>query len=372
MPALFRYLSLNTGYATRFQMSVHRDNTRQIHVGKVAVGGGAPVSIQSMTNTPTADVAATVNQVRALAAAGCDIVRISVPDEDSLAAFGQIKQQVSVPLIADIHFSHRLAIGSIEQGADGIRINPGNIGSHARIAEVAKAAIEHNVPIRVGVNLGSVKPSILERFGHDHVGAIVENAREHVALLEDLGVEAIKVALKSSDVLETIEAYRRFAAISDRPLHVGVTESGTQFSGLIRSSVGIGALLLEGIGDTIRISLAGDPVQEVKAARVLLESVGLRNEGVRVIACPTCARANADVAAIATEVEAALSHIKAHKVVAVMGCAVNGPGEAREADMGAACDKNGAMFFKNGKPIKRIAIDEIVETILSEIEEDNK
>ncbi len=353
-------------------MSLHRETTRKIWIGKVAVGGGAPVSVQSMTNTRTVDVEATVRQVLSFEVAGCDIVRISVPDDDSVAGFAAIKKQVNIPVIADIHFSHRLAIAAIEAGADGIRINPGNIGSRERVAEVARAALDHQVPIRVGVNLGSVKPSLLEKHGHDHVGAIVENALEHVAMLEDMGVEAIKVALQSSAVLETVEAYRRFAAVSDRPLHVGVTEAGTLFSGLIRSSAGIGALLMEGIGDTIRISLSDDPVKEVRAGRILLESLGLSDQGVRVIACPTCARANADVPAIAAEVEDALSGVRAHLTVAVMGCAVNGPGEAREADMGAACDKNGAVFFRHGKPVKRIATGEIVATILAEIERETE
>lgn len=339
-------------------------------VGGVPVGGGAAVSIQSMTNTPTADVEATARQIRDLENAGCEIIRLSVPDEAALAALPAIKARARVPLIADIHFSSRLAVGSIEAGMDCIRINPGNIGSRDKVADVARAAVEHGTPIRVGVNLGSVKPSLIESHGGDHVGALVANAQDYVAMLQDMQVEALKVSLKSSDVLETLDAYRRFAAVSDLPLHVGVTEAGTPFAGLIRSSVGIGALLLEGIGDTIRVSLSGDPVQEVYAGQVLLESIGLKDEGVRVIACPTCARANADVGAIAAEVEAAVRGIHAHLTVAVMGCAVNGPGEARVADMGAACDKNGAVFFMHGEPVKRIATDEIVSTILKQIEEE--
>ncbi len=320
-----------------------------------------------MTNTLTCDVRATVGQIQALAGAGCEIVRVSVPDRESAAAFKTIKDQTSLPIIADIHFDYRLALAAIESGADGIRINPGNIGSRQKVAEVARAAIEHDIPIRVGVNLGSVKRRLLERFAGDRVGALVENAREHVEILEDLGVRAIKVALKSSDVLETIEAYRRFAPICEWPLHVGVTESGTLFAGLIRSSVGIGTLLLEGIGDTIRISLSDDPVQEVRAARVLLEALALRPEGVRVLACPTCARANADIPAIAREVEEALAGVRTHLVVAIMGCVVNGPGEAREADLGVACDAEGAVLFARGKRLRRIATDQITTTLIEEI-----
>jgi (E)-4-hydroxy-3-methylbut-2-enyl-diphosphate synthase len=272
--------------------------------------------------------------------------------------------------VADIHFDYRLAVSAMENGADGIRINPGNIGSRKKVETVARAAREAKVPIRIGVNLGSVKKSILEEFGEDHVGALVENARQYADMLRDMGVEDLKVSLKSSDVLETVDAYRRFAQQSDLPLHLGLTEAGTPFAGAIRSAAGIGALLIDGIGDTVRISLAGDPVQEVLAARVLLESVGLRKEGVRVIACPTCARTCGDVAAIASEVEEALREVKRHLVVAVMGCVVNGPGEARIADLGVACDKGGAMLFVRGKPIRRIAASEITNCLMDEIEKE--
>ncbi len=351
-------------------MTLHREGTRRIYVGEVPVGDGAPVSIQSMTNTSTRDAGETLSQIRALEQAGCDIVRVSIPDGESLAAFGEIKAGAHVPVIADIHFDYRLAIGAIAAGADGIRINPGNIGNRQKVRLVARAAIDAGIPIRVGVNLGSVKKTLLEKYGPDRVGALVENAREYVETLEDMGVQAIKVSLKSSDVLETVESYRRFADISQWPLHLGVTEAGPLFSGLIRSSVGIGSLLLEGIGDTIRISLSADPLQEVMAARVLLESIGLRKEGVRVISCPTCARANADVASIATEVEDALKEVRHHLTVAIMGCAVNGPGEARIADLGVACDKDGAILFAHGKPLRRIQTSEIIESLMSEIEKE--
>jgi len=348
----------------------HREHTKRIFIGKVPVGGGAPVTVQSMTNTLTSDVESSVSQVLSLTRAGCDLVRISIPDEDSLTAFREIKSRVKVPLIADIHFDYRLAVGAIDAGADAIRINPGNIGSRDRVRKVAKTASAAGIPIRVGVNLGSVKKRLLEAFGEDRVGALVENAREYVEMLEDMGVSSLKVSLKSSDVLETIDAYRRFSRICDWPLHLGVTEAGTLLPGVIRSSVGIGALLLEGIGDTIRISLAADPVQEVLAGRVLLESIGLKDEGVRVIACPTCARANADVAAIAAEVEDALKEVKEHLIVAIMGCAVNGPGEARIADLGVACDKEGALLFAHGKPIRRIGADEIIPSLINEIKKE--
>ncbi len=348
----------------------HREHTKRIFIGKVPVGGGAPVTVQSMTNTLTSDVESSVSQVLSLTRAGCDLVRISIPDEDSLTAFREIKSRVKVPLIADIHFDYRLAVGAIDAGADAIRINPGNIGSRDRVRKVAKTASAAGIPIRVGVNLGSVKKRLLEAFGEDRVGALVENAREYVEMLEDMGVSSLKVSLKSSDVLETIDAYRRFSRICDWPLHLGVTEAGTLLPGVIRSSVGIGALLLEGIGDTIRISLAADPVQEVLAGRVLLESIGLKDEGIRVIACPTCARANADVAAIAAEVEDALKEVRQHLIVAIMGCAVNGPGEARIADLGVACDRGGALLFAHGKPIRRIGAEEIIPSLINEIKKE--
>lgn len=348
-------------------MALHRDQTRKIFVGDRAVGGGSPVSIQSMTNTPTSDARRTIDQILDLEKAGCDIIRSSVPDEDSVSALKEIIGNTHIPLIADIHFDYRLAIGSIEQGCHGIRINPGNIGGTPKLREVARAAMERDIPIRVGVNLGSVKRTLLKKFGEDRVGALVENAREYTGMLEDMGLRSLKVSLKSSDVLETIESYRRFSQVSDWPLHLGVTEAGTLFSGLIRSSVGIGTLLEEGIGDTIRISLSVDPVQEVFAGRVLLESLGLRREGIRVIACPTCARTCADVSGIAAEVEDAVKNIRKHLVVAVMGCVVNGPGEARIADLGVACDAKGAVLFSHGKQQRRIQKSEIVKTILNEI-----
>jgi len=272
-----------------------------------------------MTNTLTHDAAATISQIPALAAAGCDIVRVSIPDAESLPAFTAIKRASPIPVVADIHFDYKLALGAIEAGADGIRINPGNIGAKDKVRAVAQAAIEQKIPIRVGVNMGSVKRAMLKRYAGDRVGALVESAREQVLLLEDLGVNAIKVSLKSSDVRETVEAYRRFAAISKWPLHLGVTEAGTLFSGSIRSSAGMGILLSEGIGDTIRVSLSADPVREVMAGTILLECLGLRDQGIRVIACPTCARACADIPAIAAHVEEAVSGIKTHLVVAVMG-----------------------------------------------------
>ncbi len=352
-------------------MTPHREHTRRIYIGTCPVGGGSPVSIQSMTNTATTDVKGTIAQIEKLEKAGCAIVRVSIPDEDSRKAFGKIKRGIRMPLIADIHFDHRLAIGAIAEGADGIRINPGNIGGKERLKAVAKAAIERKVPIRVGVNLGSVKRSLLVKYADDHVGALIENARQYIEMLEDMGLESLKVSLKSSDVIETINAYRRFSQVQSWPLHLGVTEAGPLLSGLIRSSVGIGTLLEEGIGDTIRISLSADPVQEVFAGKILLECLGLRKEGVRVIACPTCARSCADVAAIAFELEDALKNIRKHMVVAVMGCVVNGPGEARIADFGVACDKKGAMLFSHGKPLRRIKTTDIVQTIVNELQKED-
>ncbi|HVN71835.1 MAG TPA: flavodoxin-dependent (E)-4-hydroxy-3-methylbut-2-enyl-diphosphate synthase [Desulfomonilia bacterium] len=351
-------------------MTLYREQTKRIFVGKCPIGGGSPVSIQSMANTLTTDVPGTISQIEELEKAGCDIIRVSVPDEESVEAFGEIKKGIHIPLIADIHFDYRLAIGAMEKGADGIRINPGNIGGKDKLNEVARVAIKHKVPIRVGVNLGSVKRALLKKHGDDKVGALVESASQHIRMLEDMGVDQLKVSLKSSDVLETIDVYRRFSKVCSWPLHLGVTEAGPLLSGLIRSSVGIGTLLEEGIGDTIRISLSADPVQEVFAGRILLECLGLRSEGVRVIACPTCARSCADVAAIASEVEDALKHVKKHMVVAVMGCVVNGPGEARIADLGVACDTRGAVLFFHGKPMRRIDTADIVTTIVNEIQKE--
>jgi len=351
-------------------MRIHRENTHRIFVGDVPIGNGAPVSIQSMTNTKTVDVVSTVNQIHKLEHAGCDIVRVSIPDRDSLEALPRIKEQSRIPIIADIHFDHKLAVGSIKSGADGIRINPGNIGSAQKVKEIVMAAIDCERSVRIGVNLGSLKKRTLEKYASDRVGAIVESAREYVSMVEDMGLKSIKVSLKSSDVIETIESYRRFAQISNWPLHLGVTEAGTLLPGLIRSSVGMGVVLNEGIGDTLRVSLSADPVQEVLAGRILLECLGLRKEGVRVIACPMCARSNADVAAIAMSVEEATRDIKKHMVVAVMGCAVNGPGEARLADIGVACDKQGAVLFKGGKTLRHIARDKIAAALVNEIEKE--
>lgn len=351
-------------------MIPHREQSRRIHLGSVPVGGGAPVSIQSMTNTDTRDVGKTLAQISSLEKAGCDIVRVSVPDAGAAAALREIKKGSAIPVVADIHFDYRIAIASVENGADGIRINPGNIGSRDKVRAVAHAAADAGIPVRIGVNLGSVKKALLEEFGDDHAGALVESARRYADMLEDMGLTALKVSLKSSDVRETVEAYRRFAKESPLPLHLGLTEAGTPFAGAIRSAAAMGALLMEGIGDTIRVSLAGDPVQEVIAGRILLESVGLRNEGVRVIACPTCARTCGDVAAIASEVEDAVMDIRKHLVVAVMGCVVNGPGEAKIADLGVACDKGGAMLFVHGRPVRRIASSEITKCLVHEIEKE--
>jgi (E)-4-hydroxy-3-methylbut-2-enyl-diphosphate synthase len=351
-------------------MTPHREHTRRIYLGSVPVGGGAPLSIQSMTNTDTRDADRTLDQIRLLENAGCDIIRVSIPDKESAAALSEIKKGSGIPVVADIHFDYRLAIAAIANGADGIRINPGNIGSREKVKAVAHAAVEAGIPVRIGVNLGSVKKSLLREFGNDHVGALVENAVQYARMLEDMGVTALKVSLKSSDVLETVEAYRRFSKLSDLPLHLGLTEAGTPFAGAIRSAAAMGALLMDGIGDTIRISLAGDPVQEITAGRVLLESVGLRREGVRVIACPTCARTMGDVATIASEVEDAVKGIRKHLVVAVMGCVVNGPGEAGIADLGVACDAGGAMLFVHGKPTRRIAASEITKCLMHEIEKE--
>ncbi|MEE9613759.1 MAG: flavodoxin-dependent (E)-4-hydroxy-3-methylbut-2-enyl-diphosphate synthase, partial [Thermodesulfobacteriota bacterium] len=318
---------------------IKRRETRGIRVGDVAIGGGAPVSVQSMTNTPTADVGATVSQIRALHGAGCEIVRVAVPDMEAAEALGGIIKEVKelkVPVIADIHFDWRLALKAVDNGVDGLRLNPGNIGSRERVEEVVRAAAERAIPIRIGVNSGSLEKDILKKYGHPTAEAMVESALRHIHILEDMEFREIKVALKASDVWTTIDAYRLLAEKVDYPFHVGITEAGTLFSGTIKSSVGIGVILAGGIGDTIRVSLTGDPVEEVKVGWEILKALGLRKRGVNIISCPTCGRLKFDCVSIALEIEKRLAHVREPVNVAVMGCVVNGPGEAVEADVGIA------------------------------------
>jgi len=331
------------------------------------VGGGAPIPVQSMTNTRTEDAGATLGQIRRLADAGCDIARVAVPNRAAAAALREIVAGSPLPVVADIHFDHRLALAAAEAGVHGLRLNPGNIGGRERVAEVAAAARERGIPIRVGVNAGSLEKDILERDGHPTAGGLVESAMRHAAMLEAEGFRDIVLSLKASDVLATVEANRAAAARCDYPLHLGVTEAGTLAAGAVRSAVGIGVLLAQGIGDTVRVSLAGPPEEEVRVGRLILASLGLRRPGVTVIACPTCGRTEIDVQGIAEHVEAETAGIRADLLVAVMGCAVNGPGEAREADVGIAGGGTGAVLFRKGERAGTIETTMMVERLLAEV-----
>lgn len=346
-----------------------RRHTRQVRVGDVPIGGGAPVSIQSMTNTPTGDVRATVSQIMALEDVGCDIVRVAVPDLASAEAVRAIKEQIRIPLVADIHFDHRLALRAMENGADKIRINPGNIGSKDKVREVVRMASQRGIPIRVGVNSGSLEKPLLEKYGRVCAEALAESAMNHAALLEDMGFSDIVISIKSSDVVMSYKAYQLLAQRTDYPLHIGITEAGTPYRGTIKSAVGIGALLLCGIGDTLRVSLTGDPVEEIRAAKEILRACGLYSKGIQFISCPTCGRTQIDLIRIANQVEKALEGVDKPIKVAIMGCVVNGPGEAREADIGIAGGKGSAALFKKGQIIKRVDEDEIVDTLVQAIKE---
>ena len=345
-----------------------RGDTRAVRVGSLTVGGGAKVSVQSMTNTPTADVDRTLAQIRALEAAGCEIVRFAVPDAEAAASIKAIRRGTGLPLVADVHFDHRLAIAAIENGADKVRINPGNIGSDAKVRELAACASDHGVPVRIGVNGGSLPKHILEKCGGPTAGALVEAALEHVALLEACGFYDMILSLKASSVPVTVEAYAAAAGRVQYPLHLGVTEAGHAQPGLVKSAVGIGALLLMGIGDTLRVSLTGDPVQEVAAGRDILVAAGLRRFGPEIVSCPTCGRCEHDLESIVRAVRARLTHVNAPIRVAVMGCVVNGPGEAAEADAGIACGKDRGALFKNGKLLRTLPMEGIVEALVNEIE----
>ena len=347
---------------------MQRKITRQIHIGAVAIGGGAPVSVQSMTNTKTQDAQATVRQIEALAAAGCDIVRLAVPDKEAAANIGKIKAQTTVPLVADIHFDYRLALQAIEQGIDALRLNPGNIGGAENVRRVAEAAKARGIPIRIGVNAGSLDKRLLAKYGGVTAEALVESALEHVRLLEEQDFHDMKISLKAHDVPLTLAAYRLMSERCDYPLHLGITEAGTVRSGIIKSAVGIGALLAEGIGDTLRVSLTGDPIVEVRVAREILKSLGLRDYGPTLISCPTCGRTAIDLPSIAERVEERLSGIARPIQVAVMGCVVNGPGEARGADVGIAGGKGVGLVFRKGEVVRQVKEEELVEELFREID----
>lgn len=346
-----------------------RRQTRAIAVGGVNIGGGAPISVQSMTNTKTADAAATAAQIRALMAAGCDIVRFAVPDMEAAQAIAEIRRQTDAPLVADIHFDYRLALAALEGGVDALRLNPGNIGGEERVAAVVRAAKARRVPIRIGVNAGSLDKALLEKYGRPTAAALVESAMQHVRLLEKLDFYDMKISLKAHDVPLTIAAYRLMAETAPYPLHLGITEAGTIRSGVVKSAVGIGALLAEGIGDTLRVSLTGDPVEEVKVANEILKALGLREYGPTLISCPTCGRCNIDLARIAAQVEARLAEVKQPIRVAVMGCVVNGPGEAREADVGIAGGKGEGLLFRKGEVLRKVPEADLVSALFQEIEQ---
>ncbi|MBF0142964.1 MAG: flavodoxin-dependent (E)-4-hydroxy-3-methylbut-2-enyl-diphosphate synthase, partial [Magnetococcales bacterium] len=345
-----------------------RRSSRLLRVGSVAVGGDSPISVQSMTNTDTRDVAATLAQVRRLAEAGADLVRISCPDEEAARAVGPIRAGSPVPLIADIHFDHRLALIAVAQGIDGLRINPGNIGSRERVREVVAAARERRLPIRIGVNAGSLEKELLHRFGEPCAEAMVASARHHIGILEELDYREIKVSLKASSVAMTVAAYRLLAREVDYPLHLGITEAGSLLPGTVKSSIGLGLLLSEGIGDTLRVSLTSDPVEEVRVGFEILKALGLRQRGVNLISCPTCSRQCFPVIEVVAELERRLAQVREPVTASVIGCVVNGPGEARESAVGLVGGEGGHLLYRLGVPAGKVATGALVETLAAEIE----
>ena len=348
---------------------ITRKKTRQITLGTVKIGGNAPVAVQSMCNTDTRDAARTLEQIGHLEQAGCEIVRLAVPDEEAAQSLGRIRKGTALPLIADIHFDYRLALAAVKQGVNGLRINPGNIGGRNKVSEIVRACKDKGIPIRIGVNAGSLEKQLLEKYQHPTPEAIIESAFGHIRILEELNYTEIKVSLKASDVLTTVAAYRLFSEQSDYPLHIGISEAGTLFSGTIKSSVGLGILLSEGIGDTMRVSLTADPVEEVRAAYEILKSLKIRQRGVNIISCPTCGRTEIDIIGLTQEVEKRLGHIKEPITVAVMGCVVNGPGEAREAHVGVAGGKGVGLLFRYGDIVKKLTEDELADALVKEVEE---
>lgn len=345
-----------------------REDTIAVRVGSVTIGGSDRVVIQSMCSTKTEDVRATVEQIRRLEEAGCQVVRVTVNNREAAAALREIKKEISIPLVADIHFDYRLALLAVENGADKIRINPGNIGRREKVEAVVKACKERGIPIRIGVNAGSLEPHLLDKYGYPTADAMVESALHHIRILEDLDFRDIVVSLKASDPRLAIEAYRKAARTFPYPLHLGITEAGTLFSGTIRSAAGLGVLLYEGIGNTIRVSLSADPVEEVKVARELLKTFGLVSDAPTLISCPTCGRLDIDLFAIVNEIEAYLEKIRVPIKVSVLGCAVNGPGEAREADIGIAGARGEGLLFRHGKPVRKVPEAELVNELKKEID----
>lgn len=346
---------------------MYRDKTRTVQIGDCVIGGGNPVLIQSMTNTATEDVEATVSQILRLERAGCEIIRCTVPTMEAAQALAKIKEQIHIPLVADIHFDYKMAIAAIENGADKIRINPGNIGSREKVAQVVKAAKERNIPIRVGVNSGSLERELVEKYHGVTAQGIVESALDKVQIIEEIGYDNLVISIKSSDVLMCIKAHELLAQQTTYPLHVGITESGTVASGNIKSAVGLGIILHQGIGDTIRVSLTGDPVEEVKSARLILRTLGLRKGGIEVVSCPTCGRTKIDLIGLANQVEEMVQDIPLDIKVAVMGCAVNGPGEAKEADIGIAGGIGEGLLIKKGEIVKKVPEAELLGTLREEL-----
>ncbi len=346
----------------------YRDNTKIIHIGDRVIGGGNPVLIQSMTNTRTEDVEATVAQIKRLEEAGCEIVRSTVPTLEAAKAIAEIKKQISIPIVADIHFDYKMAIAAMENGADKIRINPGNIGSKDRIAAVVSCAKERNIPIRVGVNSGSLEKELVEKYGGVTAQGLVESALDKVGIIEDLGYDNMVVSIKSSNVMLCVKAHELLAEKCKYPLHVGITEAGTLYGGNIKSSVGLGIILNQGIGDTIRVSLSGDPVEEIKSAKLILKTLGMRTGGIEVVSCPTCGRTKIDLIGLANQVETMVQGYDLDIKVAVMGCAVNGPGEAREADLGIAGGIGEGLLIKNGEVVKKVKEEDLLSTLKEELD----
>ena len=347
---------------------MHREHTKTIKIGNRVIGGGNPILIQSMTNTKTEDVAATVAQIRKLEKAGCEIIRCTVPTMEAAQAFREIKKQISIPLVADIHFDYRMAIAAMENGADKIRINPGNIGSRERIKAVVDTAKERKIPIRIGVNSGSLEKELVERYDGVTAEGLVESALDKVKIIEDLGYDELVISIKSSDVLMCAKAHALIAEKTSYPLHVGITEAGTLFSGNIKSAVGLGIILSQGIGDTIRVSLTGDPAEEIKSAKLILRTLGLRTGGIEVVSCPTCGRTKIDLISLANQVETMAAEYPLDIKVAVMGCVVNGPGEAKEADIGIAGGIGEGLLIRRGEIVKKLPEKELLEALRQELE----
>ena len=345
-----------------------RSHTKQIHVGRVAVGGAAPITVQSMTNTDTKDVKATVAQILALEEAGCDLSRSAVNSLEDAKAIVAIKEQTHIPFIADIQFDYRLALYAVEYGCDCLRINPGNIGDEDRVEQVVRACKAKNIPIRIGVNSGSVHQQMIEKYHGVNVESLVYSALEEIRLVERFGYDQMKVSIKSSDVQTMVEANELFSSLSDYSLHLGVTEAGPLFTSSVKSSIGIGSLLLRGIGDTIRVSITGNPVDEVRVGNEILKSLGLRQSGIDLVSCPTCARTKVDLVGLVSRAEKELTHMHKNLRIAIMGCPVNGPGEAKEADLGIACSKGSGVIFKKGKVLRQVPEEQLLDALLQEIE----